>query len=61
MHCVPLVALFAFLTPAFAGVYVRSDNWKGADFLEAFTHEAIADPTHGRVYVFSTFDLPNTH
>nr|2CL2_A Chain A, PUTATIVE LAMINARINASE [Phanerodontia chrysosporium]2W39_A Chain A, PUTATIVE LAMINARINASE [Phanerodontia chrysosporium]2W52_A Chain A, PUTATIVE LAMINARINASE [Phanerodontia chrysosporium] len=29
--------------------YHLEDNWVGSAFLSTFTHEAIADPTHGRV------------
>ncbi|GJE87869.1 glycoside hydrolase family 16 protein [Phanerochaete sordida] len=40
----------AALAPsAYAATYHLSDNWVGSAFLSAFTHEAIADPTHGRV------------
>lgn len=34
---------------ALAATYQLSDNFVGSDFLSSFTHEAIADPTHGRV------------
>ncbi|KAI0072358.1 putative laminarinase [Panus rudis PR-1116 ss-1] len=32
-----------------AATYQLSDNHVGSDFLSSFTHQAIADPTHGRV------------
>lgn len=42
--------LVASLAPSvFAATYHLSDNHVGSDFLSTFTHEAIADPTHGRV------------
>lgn len=33
----------------FAASYTLSDNFVGSGFLSGFTHEAIADPTNGRV------------
>ncbi|KAH7883436.1 glycoside hydrolase family 16 protein [Phlebopus sp. FC_14] len=39
----------AILRPAFASTYTRTSNLVGQGFLNAFTWEAIADPTHGRV------------
>lgn len=32
-----------------AGLYLLSDTYVGADFLHGFEHQAIEDPTHGRV------------
>lgn len=50
MHFVSLAVLLAGSLPAaFAATYHMSDNWVGSAFLSAFVHEAIADPTHGRV------------
>ena len=37
------------LPVAFAATYGLVDNHVGTDFLSTFTHEAISDPTHGRV------------
>jgi hypothetical protein len=31
------------------GAYTLVDNYVGSSFLSQFEHEAIADPTHGRV------------
>lgn len=42
------------LPVAFAATYGLVDNHVGADFLSTFTHEAISDPTHGRVWVFDS-------
>ena len=39
----------SFVSSGFAATYHLSDNWVGSAFLNAFTHEAISDPTHGRV------------
>ncbi|GJJ06564.1 hypothetical protein Clacol_000757 [Clathrus columnatus] len=36
--------------------YSLSDNIVGSDFLSTFTHQAIADPTHGRVNYLSQAD-----
>lgn len=41
--------LAAILPTAFAATYSLSDSYVGQDFLTKFTHEAIADPTKGRV------------
>nr|AHI42991.1 endo 1,3-beta glucanase [Phanerodontia chrysosporium] len=43
------VALAYCLSGALAGSYTLIDNYVGSTFLSAFVHEAIADPTHGRV------------
>ncbi|TCD62940.1 hypothetical protein EIP91_006203 [Steccherinum ochraceum] len=43
------VAAASLAPTAFAEVFSLTDNHVGKDFLTAFTHEAIADPTHGRV------------
>ena len=52
MYFSPLSAFFtsSFIVGTLAATYHLSDNHVGADFLSTFTHEAIADPTHGRVY-----------
>ena len=44
-----LALLAAFLPAAFASTYSLADTYVGTDFLSKFTHEAINDPTHGRV------------
>ncbi|KAI0341217.1 endo-beta-glucanase [Trametopsis cervina] len=51
MRSTTFAALVAcsLLPSALAATYGLTDNHVGADFLNTFTHEAIADPTHGRV------------
>ncbi|CAL1706208.1 unnamed protein product [Somion occarium] len=51
MYSIHLCALLftSFACSAFAANYQLSDNHVGSDFLSSFVHEAIADPTHGRV------------
>ncbi|KAI0087574.1 putative laminarinase [Irpex rosettiformis] len=51
MRFAPLAILTAcsLLPTAFAGTYSISDTYIGSSFLSGFVHEAIADPTHGRV------------
>lgn len=45
-----LAFVLATIAPsAFAATYTLTDNHVGEDFLTSFTHQAIADPTHGRV------------
>ncbi|KAL4250119.1 Glycoside hydrolase family 16 protein [Abortiporus biennis] len=41
--------LSSIFSTAFCATYTLSDNYVGSNFLSTFTHEAIADPTHGRV------------
>jgi hypothetical protein len=48
---------FACLNPALGATYSRSDSVSGSGFLNAFSYQAIADPTHGRVYVGPLTDL----
>ncbi|TFK45227.1 endo-1,3(4)-beta-glucanase-like protein [Heliocybe sulcata] len=43
------LALLSFVSTALAATYSLSDNHVGPDFLTSFTHEAIPDPTSGRV------------
>ncbi|EPQ55426.1 endo-beta-glucanase [Gloeophyllum trabeum ATCC 11539] len=43
----PFVA--SLVSSAWAATYALSDNHVGQDFLTSFTHEAIPDPTSGRV------------
>ncbi|PVG02130.1 hypothetical protein CPB86DRAFT_811635 [Serendipita vermifera] len=47
-----LVSLWA-VSPVQAVFYTLTDNWVGSAFLDQFTWEAIADPTHGRVNYIS--------
>ncbi|KAI0799792.1 putative laminarinase [Irpex lacteus] len=51
MHFAPLTVLTAcsLLPTVFAATYSLSDTYQGSSFLSGFVHEAIADPTHGRV------------
>ncbi|CAL1706273.1 unnamed protein product [Somion occarium] len=51
MYSVHICALLftSFICSVFAVNYQLSDNHVGSDFLSSFVHEAIADPTHGRV------------
>ena len=41
--------LAAALPTALASTYSIADTYIGQDFLNQFTHEAISDPTNGRV------------
>ncbi|KAH8100225.1 putative laminarinase [Cristinia sonorae] len=43
------LAAASVVPTALAATYSLSDNHVGSDFLSSFVHEAIADPTHGRV------------
>lgn len=48
-----VLALAPLVRPAFTGAtYSLSDEIIGKGFYDKFNFEAIADPTHGRVYVF---------
>ncbi|KDQ51418.1 glycoside hydrolase family 16 protein [Jaapia argillacea MUCL 33604] len=52
------VLLASLLPSALAATYSLSDNYVGESFLTGFTHEAIVDPTNGRVtYVDQTTAL----
>ncbi|RDX45720.1 laminarinase [Lentinus brumalis] len=44
-----LIALAAVAAPALAATYSQADSFSGQGFLSGFTHQAIPDPTHGRV------------
>ncbi|EJF56125.1 endo-beta-glucanase [Dichomitus squalens LYAD-421 SS1] len=44
-----LLTLACLVAPALGATYAQTDSYQGSDFLSGFTHEAIADPTHGRV------------
>ncbi|KAI0790474.1 laminarinase [Abortiporus biennis] len=55
-----LSSLLALAVPAqvFGKAYSQTDSHTGTGFLKSFAHEAIADPTHGRVnYVDQTTAL----
>ena len=54
-----LAALYALVVSVHGATYHLSDNIVGTDFLNEFTHEAISDPTHGRVYVY--LYIPSAH
>lgn len=44
-----LFTLSALVSSALGATYPLKDKFVGQDFLTGFSHEAIADPTHGRV------------
>ena len=44
-----LFAVSALVSSALGATYPKKDAFVGKDFLTGFSHEAIADPTHGRV------------
>ena len=57
-----LLVLASLGVGALGATYSQSDSHTGTGFLKSFTHEAISDPTHGRVYVgvpCSTASLPS--
>jgi hypothetical protein len=39
----------SYIALAFGATYSQTDSHSGSGFLSAFSYEAIADPTHGRV------------
>lgn len=43
------LALACLVSPALGAAYSQTDSYQGSDFLSGFAHQAIADPTHGRV------------
>ncbi|PIL26819.1 hypothetical protein GSI_11080 [Ganoderma sinense ZZ0214-1] len=45
----PLLVLAGLSTGVLGTSYFLTDNIRGSQFLSAFTHQAIPDPTHGRV------------
>ena len=52
MFAAPAFLVLACVAAAALGAtYSQTDSYQGTDFLSGFTHEAIADPTNGRVYV----------
>ncbi|THH27536.1 hypothetical protein EUX98_g6654 [Antrodiella citrinella] len=44
----PIVSLF-FAARSLGATFSQTDSHQGTDFLSSFSHQAIADPTHGRV------------
>ncbi|KAH8086636.1 putative laminarinase [Cristinia sonorae] len=58
--CFLLLAPALLSSTALAGSYGISDNIIGAEFLNEFVHDAIPDPTHGRVSAKSDFCSGNT-
>ena len=46
-----VLGLTAIAVPVLGATYSISDSYQGSDFLNGFHHQAISDPTHGRVYV----------
>ncbi|KAJ3553250.1 hypothetical protein NM688_g3716 [Phlebia brevispora] len=52
MYYTTLLAAFSLTAGVHAASYTLSDNYVGSDFLTAFQHQAIPDPTNGRVLVF---------
>lgn len=53
-----LAVLLSFALSTQATTYSLTDKWVGKSFLEAFSWEAIADPTNGRVnYVSQDISL----
>lgn len=50
MHFATIATIASAVLPgALAATYQLTDNHVGEDFLSSFIHQAIADPTHGRV------------
>ena len=50
MHASRAILVLASLAAgALGATYSQSDSHQGTGFLKSFTHEAISDPTHGRV------------
>lgn len=56
----PLV-IFAGLPVAQSSVYLLSDVHVGKGFLHGFEHQAIVDPTQGRVYVLRLYRRPHAN
>ena len=50
---VGLFSLAQLFASALAATYHQTDNIQGDGFLSKFSVEAISDPTHGRVLVYS--------
>ena len=51
-----LFITLSFVLAARAATYSLTDNWVGTAFLQAFSWQAIADPTNGRVNYLSQAD-----
>ena len=49
--CATALVFAALVVPTLGASYTLSDTYQGSGFLSGFAHQAIADPTHGRVYV----------
>ncbi|KAI0759554.1 laminarinase [Trametes elegans] len=41
--------LALFVSSGLGATYSQSDSYQGSSFLQGFSHQAISDPTHGRV------------
>lgn len=46
-----VLAQACLVATVLAATYTQSDSFSGTSFLSGFTHQAIPDPTNGRVYV----------
>ena len=56
---VPFLLLLPLLAPqVLAGTYFLSDSYQGANFFDMFQFFTDADPTNGRVHVYSPCTLP---
>lgn len=44
-----ILLLAGLASGALGATYTQSDSHTGDGFLKSFAHEAISDPTHGRV------------
>lgn len=55
-----LLFVSSLVAGSLAATYTLSDNYVGADFLTAFEHQAIADPTNGRVSVISVMSCTSS-
>ena len=50
MLILPIAPLLSYLVLSVRGAtYGQVDSFSGKDFLSGFVHQAIPDPTHGRV------------
>lgn len=49
MHATSFAILASCVSQALAATYALSDNHVGPTFLTAWEHQAISDPTDGRV------------
>ena len=46
-----ITTLLLWSLGALGATYSQTDSHTGTGFLKSFSHQAISDPTHGRVYV----------